>query len=62
LNQKEDTPAIEVLDNQAKDQAQTQTNKGQDRSLSTPDKSTTDMIGKQLSTEIDNPIQVITPL
>jgi hypothetical protein len=30
--------------------------------LSSPDKSTTDGTEKQLSTEIDNPIQVVTPL
>jgi hypothetical protein len=60
--QKEDTPETDVSGNQAKNQAETLTKKGEDKLLSTPDKSTTDMTGKQSSTEIDSPIQFITPL
>jgi hypothetical protein len=60
--QKEDIPVTEVSDNQAKDQAETLTKKGEDRPLSSSDKSTTDGTEKQLSTEIDSPIQVVTPL
>jgi hypothetical protein len=60
--QKKDIPVTEVSDDQAKDQPETLIKQGEDRPLSSPDKSTTDGTGKQLSTEIDNPIQVVTPL
>jgi hypothetical protein len=62
LTQKKDILATEVYDNQAKDQRKTLIKQGEDRTLSSPDKSTIDGTGKQLSTEIDNPIQVVTPL
>jgi hypothetical protein len=52
----------EVSDEQAKDQSETLIKQGEDRPLSSSDKSTTDGTGKHLSTEIDNPIQVVTPL
>jgi hypothetical protein len=52
----------EVSDDQAKDQPETLTKQGEYRPLSSPDKSTTDETRKQLSTEIDNPIQSVTPL
>ena len=60
--QKKDIPMTEVSDDQAKDQPETLAKKGEDRPLSSLDKSTTDGTRKQLSTEIDNPIQVVMPL
>jgi hypothetical protein len=52
----------EVSDDQAKDQPETLTKQGEDRPLSSPDKSTTDETGKQLYAEIGNPIQIVTLL
>jgi hypothetical protein len=60
--QKEDIPEIDILDNETKYQVETLAKKGEDRPLSSPDKSTTDGTEKQLSTEIENPIQVVMPL
>jgi len=60
--QKKDIPVTEVSDDQAKDQPETLTKQGEDRPLSSPDKSTTDETGNRLSTEIGNPIQIVTPL
>jgi hypothetical protein len=60
--QKEDTPVTDVSGDRAKDQAEILTKKGEDRPLSTPDKSTIDATGKQSSTEIGSPIQFIMPL
>jgi hypothetical protein len=60
--QKKDILATKVSDDHTKDQPETLIKQGEDRPLSSPDKSTTDGTGKQLSTEIDNPIQVFTPL
>jgi hypothetical protein len=58
--QKKDIPTTEVSDDQVKDQSETLIKQGEDRPLSSSDKSTTDGTGKQLSTEIDSPIQVVT--
>jgi hypothetical protein len=52
----------EASDDQSKDQSETLKNKGEDKPLSSPDKSTIDGARKQLSTEIDSPIEAITPL
>jgi hypothetical protein len=60
--QKKDILKTEVSDDQAKDQPERLTKQGEDRPLSSPDKSTTDETGEQLSTKIDNPIQIVTPL
>jgi hypothetical protein len=60
--QKEYIPEKEILDNQTKDQAETLSNKGEDRPLPSSDKSTTNGTGKQLSTKIGSPIQVVIPL
>jgi hypothetical protein len=51
----------EIYDDQSKDQSVT-LKKGEDKPLSSPDKSTIDGTEKQLSTEIDNPFQIVTPL
>jgi hypothetical protein len=60
--QKEDIPSTNVSGDQAKDQAETLTKEGEEGPLFSPDKSTTNAVGKQSSTEIGSPIQFITPL
>jgi hypothetical protein len=60
--QKEDIPSTNVSGGQAKDQAKTLTKEGEEGPLFTPDKSTTNAVRKQLSAEIGNPVQFITPL
>jgi hypothetical protein len=62
LTQKGDNTETNVSGDQDKDQTETLTKKGEEGPLFTPDKSTTDMVGKQSSTEIGSPIQFVTPL
>jgi hypothetical protein len=57
-----DTILTDIPSGQAKYQTETLTKKGEEGPLFTLDKSTTDGVRKQSSTEIGNPIQFITPL
>jgi hypothetical protein len=52
----------EISYDQEKEKSETLINKGEDRPLSSSEKSTTYEAGKQLSTEIGNPIEVVMPL
>jgi hypothetical protein len=58
--QKEEIPSTNVSGDQAKDQVETLTNEGEEGPLISPDKSTTNVAGKQSSTEIGSSIQFIT--
>jgi hypothetical protein len=60
--QKGNIPDTEILDNQGKYQEETIINKGEYIPKSSPKKSTTEEVMKQLSTTIGNPIEVVTPL
>jgi hypothetical protein len=62
LTQKGDTALTNPPDDQTKAQAEALIKKGQEKSPSTPDKSTTNTAGQQPSTEIGNPIKSVTPL
>jgi hypothetical protein len=57
-----DTALSNSPGDQAKAQLETLIKKGQDTSLSTPNKIATNTTGKQPSTEIGNPIMSLTPL
>jgi hypothetical protein len=54
--QKEDIPSKNVSGDQDKDQTETMTKEGEEGPMFTPDKSTTNAVGKQISTEIANPV------
>jgi len=59
---KEDIPSTNVSSDQAKDLLETLTKEGEGGPMFTPDKSTTNAVGKRPSNEIDRPVQFITPL
>jgi hypothetical protein len=60
--QKGSIPETKILDNQGKDKKETIIKNREDKPPSSPEKSTTEEAGKKLSTEIGNPIEVVTPL
>jgi hypothetical protein len=62
LTHKEDTTLTDPPSDQAENQTEALIKQGEEKTLSTPGKPTTDTAGKQPSTEIGSPIQSITPL
>jgi hypothetical protein len=62
LTQKGDTTLTNPPDDRTKVQAEALIKKGEEKPLSTPDKSATHTVGQQPSTEIGSPIQSVTPL
>ena len=62
LTLKGDTTLTNPPSDQAKAQTEALIKKGEEKPLSTPDKSDTDTVGKQPSTKIGSPIKSVTPL
>jgi hypothetical protein len=58
LTQKGNIPEMKILDNQGKDKKVTIIKIKEDRSSSSPEKSTTEEVGKKLSTEIETPLRL----